>query len=802
MTTPSNQSRLTQEQINSVVTLYSNGDYQEAIDQIKALNASYPNVPFLFNLIGACYKELGRSKGALKMFETAVKIKPDYFEAYKNLGITHRDLGQFELAVEKLKSSIAIEPNNVDAHYNLAITYKDINEIDKAIESYKKVIEINPKFAAAYNNLGNIFKESGRKHSAIAYYEKAIEINPKFAEAFNNLGNIFKDLDQFDNAIVSYKKVIELNKNFHDSYYNLGLTYKEQRKLNDAVTSFNNAISLKSDFSEAYNELGVCYTLLGQLLDAISCFEAAIKLKKDYAVAYNNLGKALIIKGKAKAGLDFIQKAIVIDPGFSHAYANLGHAFKRLKERDQALSAYEQAWTIEPEMNYILGDFLNAKMNTSNWNNLSSLLSNIIESLRTDNKKIIDPFCFMGLIDNPELQRKATEIRVLSDHPKSNVLPEIQKYSKHQKIRVGYFSGDFREHPVGYLTAGLYEAHNRDHFEIHAFSFVPDTNDEMNLRIKAGVDHFHDVGSMPHKDIALLARSLEIDIAVDLAGYTALGSINVFAMSAAPIQLSYIGYLGTMGVDYYDYLIADQIMIPKKYQKHYVEKIVYLPSFQVNDSKDLPPDITLTRKDIGLPEEGFVFCCFNNTYKFTPTTFDSWAKILKAVDDSVLIVFTNHELSKTNLAKEIIKRGVDSSRLIFGDSLARPDYMARYRVADLFLDTQPYNAGTTASDALRMGLPMITLKGKSYQARMGASIVNALNLPELITSTPEEYESLAIELATNPEKLHAIKAKLNDNLSTAPLYDTKLFTKNLESAYTQMYDRHHQGEEPEHIYVE
>ena len=557
-----------------------------------------------------------------------------------------------------------------------------------------------------------------------------------------------------------------------------------------------------SDFSDAYIDRVVCYTLLGQMLDAISCFEAAIKLKKDYAVAYNNLGKALIIKGKAKAGLDFIQQAIAIDPGFSHAYANLGHAFKSLKERDQALSAYEQAWTIEPEMNYILGDFLNAKMHLSNWNNLSSLLNTIIESLKADNKKIIDPFSFMGLIDNPELQRKATEIRVLSDHPKSNVLPEIQKYSKHQKIRVGYFSGDFREHPVGYLTAGLYEAHNRDHFEIHAFSLGPDTNDDMNLRIKAGVDHFHDVGSMPHKDIALLARSLEIDIAVDLAGLTAKSKTDVFAMSAAPIQLSYIGYLGTMGVDYYDYLIADQIMIPKKYQKHYVEKIAYLPSFQVNDSKDLPPDITLTRKDIGLPEEGFVFCCFNNTYKFTPTTFDSWTKILKAVDDSVLIVFTNHELSKINLTKEIVKRGVDSSRLIFGASLARPDYMARYCVADLFLDTQPYNAGTTASDALRMGLPMITLKGKSYQARMGASIVNALNLPELITSTPEEYESLAIELATNPEKLHAIKAKLNDNLSTAPLYDTKLFTKNLESAYTQMYDRHHQGEEPEHIYVE
>jgi predicted O-linked N-acetylglucosamine transferase (SPINDLY family) len=324
----------------------------------------------------------------------------------------------------------------------------------------------------------------------------------------------------------------------------------------------------------------------------------------------------------------------------------------------------------------------------------------------------------------------------------------------------------------------------------------------MNLRIKAGVDHFHDVGLMSHKEIVLLSRSLEIDIAVDLGGLTAESRTDVFAMSAAPIQLSYIGFLGSMGAEYYDYLIADPVMIPKESQKYYVEKIVYLPSFQVNDSKDLPPDIVLTRKDVGLPDNGFVFCCFNNTYKMTPTTFDSWARILQAVEGSVLIIFANNDLSKVNLTKEIKRRGVDSDRLIFGDSLSRPEYLARFRVADLFLDTQPYNAGTTASDALKMGLPMLTLKGEAYQARMGASIVSALNLPELITTSSEEYESLAIELATNPEKMKAIKDKLASNLSTAPLFDTKLFTKNLESAYTEMYERYHKGLEPDHIYVE
>jgi predicted O-linked N-acetylglucosamine transferase (SPINDLY family) len=435
------------------------------------------------------------------------------------------------------------------------------------------------------------------------------------------------------------------------------------------------------------------------------------------------------------------------------------------------------------------------------WSNLESYLEDLTTQIK-NNKKVIGSFNLFGLIDDSALHRKTTEIRINSAHPRNTSLPAINPYPRRSKIRIGYFSADFKIHPVTTLTAELFEVHNRERFEIHAFSYGPDTNDAMNLRIKAGVDHFHNVEAMSHKDIALLARSLEIDIAVDLTGYTAKSRTDIFAMSAAPIQLSYIGFLGTMAADYYDYLIADPVMIPKESQQHYAEKIVYLPSFQVNDSKDLPPDIMLTRQDVGLPETGFVFCCFNNTYKFTPAIFDSWARILNAVEDSVLVVFASNETSKVNLTKEIALRQIHPNRLIFADRLPKPEYLARYRVADLFLDTHPYNAGTTASDALKMGLPMLTMIGQSYQARMGASILTSINLPELITNTPKEYEALAIDLATHPEKLKVIKDKLADNLSTAPLFDTKRFTKNIESAYTQMYERSQQGLEPDHIYVE
>jgi len=665
MTDSNNQLTLSKEQIDSVIALYSKGQYQEAIDQIIVLDEVYPNVPLLFNLIGACYKELGQLELSIKMFETAVSIKPNYAEAHKNLGITLRDLGQLDVAVESLKRAIEVEPNYVDAHYNLAITFKELNQLENALQSYKKTIIINPNFAAAYNNLGNIYRDFGRNQIAVDSFEKAIELKPNFAEAYRNLGNTLRNL----------------------------------------------------------------------------------------------------------------------------------------KQREKALLCFERAREIKPDMDFILGDILNSKMQLCIWDDLQKFLEELIKKIN-NHEKVIAPFPLLPLIDDPELLRKNTEVFVNKIHPKSIILPSIEPYSGHSKIRIGYFSPDLSSHPVAYLTAELYELHDRSHFEIHAFSFGADSNDEMNLRIKAGVDHFHNVGSMSHKEIVLLARSLEIDIAVDLAGLTAESRPDVFAMSAAPIQLSYIGYLGTMGADYYDYLIADSVMIPKESQKHYSEKIVYLPSFQVNDSKDSPPEMTLTRKDVGLPEKGFVFCCFNNTYKFTPAVFDSWARILKNVEGSVLIVYASNESSKVNLTKEIKLRGIDPSRLIFGDSLPRLEYLARFRVADLFLDTSPYNAGTTASDGLRMGLPMLTLKGESYQSRMGASILSALNLPELITTSSEEYELLAIELATNPDKLKIIKDKLISNLSTAPLFNTPLFTKNLESAYTQMYEKYQQGGEPDHIYVE
>jgi protein O-GlcNAc transferase len=898
-----------QSEINSVIALLSSGLLQEALDEVLTLTKNFPDNPIVHNITGACFAGLGQSSSAIKSYQKALFIKPDYAKAHYNLGATFHELDQLEDSVKSYESSIEIDPNfaeaynnlgnvfrelselnlaiisyekaiaikpgYVEAHFSLAIVlesfdkfalmvshlqkavaikpnfseahlslgngFKKLGQFDDAVKSYHQALMIQPNFSEAHHNLGNTFKELGQLNDAVKSYERALLINPDYPSIHNNLGHAFKELGQLEDAVKSYKKALAINPDFPDSHNNLGLAFYELGKFNEAVESYERALSIDPEYAEAHNNLGVSLYKIDQPEDAIKSYERALNIDPAYPSPYNNLtvvyrklgliedsidtfkmaidvmisalavnpndaethndlGIALFETQRLEEAVNSYEKALSIKPSFAKAHNNLGAVFNKLERFDEAINSYEKAFDIKPDIDYVLGNILSAKVNSCDWGDFPNLLNQVKKKI-VNNEKAIEPFTLLGVIDDPALQRKASEISTKFYYPKNNILPSINIYPRHKKVRIGYFSPDFRMHPVGYLTAELYEMHDRNNFEIHAFSFGLDTNDELNLRIKAGVDHFHDVDLMSNKEIALLARSLEIDIAVDLGGFTAGSRPDVFALSAAPIQLSYIGYLGTMGANYYDYLIADQIMIPKKSQKYYSEKIVYLPSFQVNDSKESPPELTLTRKDLRLPDKGFVFCCFNNTYKFSPTTFDSWGRILKKVKGSVLIIYANNKPSQINLTKEIALRGVDPSRLIFGERVARPEYLARYRVADLFLDTLPYNAGTTASDALRMGLPVLTCQGNSYPSRMAASIINAVNLPELITTTPEQYESLAIELATDPDKYKIIKNKLVSNLSSAPLYDTPMFTRNLESAFTSMYERYLKKQKPDHIYV-
>jgi predicted O-linked N-acetylglucosamine transferase (SPINDLY family) len=765
--TSTNASQKQQLILQKAIALQESGQLVKAIHTYKKLLKLTPKDPQLLNTLGMIALQLDNFKEGLNWLEQSLKISPNQPYTLSNCGFALQELKHYGKALAYHDRALALNTDYVDAHYNRGLVLQALKRYSEALLSFDTTIALHPNDADAYYNRSISLKELKRYDEALISIDKVIALQPEYSDAHCNRGTVLNALKHYDDALSSHDKALFLRYNYHEAHSNRAATLYNLNRLDEALESCNQAINIKPDYAEALSNRGIILAGLRQFDEALLNHDRAIVLKPDYA----------------------------------EAYLNRGNALQDLKRLDEALASYDRALVLKPDIDFILGYSLHTKMHLCIWAELPKYFNELTHKIN-NNEKVVIPFPLLALIDDPAVQRKTAEIYVNEKYPVSHVLPEIDRYPHHPRIRIGYFSADFKNHPVSSLTVELYETHDRKQFEIYAFSFGADTKDEMNLRIKAGVDHFHDVRMLSDKEVAMLARHLEIDIAMDLGGFTADSRTGIFAMQAAPIQISYIGYLGTMGAHYYDYLVADQTIIPDKYQSHYSEKIAYLPSYQVNDSKQSLPTRVFTRQDLGLPETGFVFCCFNNTYKITPTTFDGWARILKQVEGSVLLIYADNESVRTNLTKEVILRGIDPNRLIFGKRLPMLDYLARYRVADLFLDTLPYNAGTTASDALRMGLPVLTLIGHSFASRVAASLLNAVNLPEMITTSQEQYESLAIEFGTHPEKLTPIKNKLLHNLSTSPLYDIKLFTQHIESAYLIMQERQQNGLPPDHIYVE
>jgi len=442
-----------------------------------------------------------------------------------------------------------------------------------------------------------------------------------------------------------------------------------------------------------------------------------------------------------------------------------------------------------------MGDIAHIKMRRCEWNGVDEFKITAQENINSG-KKVTVPFALISLIDDPSQHKKCAEIYANSKFPFNPSLGDIPKRSQQEKIRIGYFSSDFRNHAVSFLTAELFELHDKNTFEIFAFSFGADDKSAIRIRLQGAFNQFIDVSCLSDKEVALLSREMSIDIAVDLGGYTANSRTGIFAYRAAPIQVSYIGYLGTMGSEYIDYLVADNTIIPSDSRQYYTEKIAYLPSYQVNDSRRKIADKVFTRDELGFPKDHFVFTCLNSNYKILPETFDSWMHILRSTKKSILFLYAENEWAQSNLIKEAKNRGIGSERLVFGKHLSPDKYLARYQACDLFLDTAPYNAGTTASDALWAGLPVLTLMGRSFPSRVAASLLNGIGIPELITTTKSAYEALAIELATNPQKLTSIKKKLAENRLKTPLFNSALFSSHIEAAYLKMMEFYWSGLPP------
>ena len=596
-----------------------------------------------------------------------------------------------------------------------------------------------------------------------------------------------------------YRRAITLAPAHAGAYANLGNALRALGNHAGAAESYERALALKPNSPGVHNNRGVVLCDVHRLDAAIACFEAALALQPHYVDAHLNLANVLRRLRHHEAAAARYAAAIRYRPKDAQAHADLGDCLYYLRRYEEAVTSFDRSLALDPRIESVPGVRLHCLQQLGDWRDRERQLSNLTARIER-REAACNPLLFFGLSGSMALQKQLAARWAETKCAVGEVLPAIARRRRREKIRIGYFSPDYYNHPVSILMADIFELHDRARFEVSAFSYGPVMHDALRERLGRAFDRFHDVHGRSERDIAALARNMQLDIAVDLAGYT--GEAKIFAYRAAPIQVSYLGYVGTLGAVFMDYLIADETIIPAGSRDGYRERILYLPCYQANSRTRVAAPGVPTRAQLGLPAKGFVFSCFNSTYKITPEVFGSWMRILRRVDGSSLLLYAESAAAERNFRREARERGVDEKRLVFCGRLPYPDYLARFGAADLFLDTRPFNGATTASDALWAGLPVLTCCGEVFSSRMAASLLRAMDLPELITTAPAQYEEAAVTLARDAPRHAQIRRRVAEGPTTSPLFDPARFTRNLEAGFAAIYGRYQSGNAPDHVVVQ
>lgn len=705
----------------------------------------------------------------------------------------------FSEAAVLYEEALLIDAGNFDALSLFGALLLQTKKLPQALKMLSKANKINSSDPICHNNQGICLKELGRYEEALISYDCAVRLNPKYFEAIFNRGNTLWQLKRYDEAIKSYDQSLKINPAYRDAILNRSNLFGELSRFDEAIKGFELILSQHPEHEGA--SIG-----LAQVLKRIRQFEDATEVVKKLpnyhlsSLALTCLGDISRDQNNFSESIVNYDLAIKVDPNNSIAWFGKSQALSGVNLSKESIECYIKAIELEKDGRFksSLCLFVFEKLKIARWDVFSSDLHSLLKA--QDGGEINPlPFVYLALFDESSIQHQAalSYAKEILLGVNSVWRPQVRT---HQKIRLAYFSADFRSHPVGFLLAELFELHNRDLFELVAFSYKKaPADDVVHTRIINGFDFFIDAQNKSDVDIIKIARELEIDIAVDLGGYTEGSRPTIFASRVAQIQLNYFGFAGTSGAKYMDYIIADHIVIPPENQIFFSEKIAYLPnSYMVDDSRRLPSDKTFARSDFGLPENKFIFCCFNNGYKFNPQILEAWSKILLNSPNSIIWLTENNAEFANNVLREFSELGISSERVIFAKRLeSMADHLARYRLVDLFLDTHPYNAHTTALDALKMGVPVLTYCGKTFAGRVAASLLTCLDLTELVVDSLEQYVSLATKLSLSSEELEGVKHKLAENLKIKPLFDTRSYVNNLEILYLEMYRRYLSGLPPE-----
>lgn len=721
--------------------------------------------------------------------ENLLRLAEKHFQA--------KDYKECELALELILSD---NLDHTGANELLAYVAGSTGDLERLHNLLLRASKQSDCSARALYYLGSSFLERGQFQQAILYLDKALKIAGDFFEALHDLATAQAQTGDKQSALQNYTKALHLRQDSSELHYNIARLYDEIDQLDPALVHYKKAVEIDPSYAQAWCNLGVDLAQLRRYEEASHSYDRALYLSPNDATTWSNKGIALSALKRLDEALVAYEQAIRLNPEYAQAWANKAAFLHDQKQYPQAIAAYEEALRLDPVIHYVAGEMLHAKMKICDWNNFSVDMDNLEKAI-TANQLASSPFPVVVASSSESINFHVAKLYAKDQFP-TFIKPKFHLKSTEQKIRIGYYSNDFFNHATAYLMAELFELHDRERFDVFAFSFSPKTQDAMQVRLQKNFDQFIDVSNMSDQEVANLSRQMEVDIAVDLKGYTTGARPGVFSLGAAPIQINYLGYPGTMGTEFIDYIIADTVLIPERNKNYFSEKIIYLKnSYQVNDSKRHISEKKISRADFFLPENKFVFCCFNNNFKILPTTFDLWARILLKVPDSVLWLLEDNLLAKKNLVFQAESRGIAKDRLIFADRMDLPEHLARHHLADLFLDTLPCNAHTTASDSLWAGLPVITHLGETLAGRVAGSLLMAIGLPELITYSPKEYENLAVELAADPLKLKQIQEKLARNRVSSTLFDANAFTRGLEEAFIKIYRRYQIGLPPENLYI-
>ena len=699
--------------------------------------------------------QAGNLSEAARLYGQILRAEPRHFQALYLLGFVHSQSGDFAEAERLIGQALGLNPGSPDAWYNRGCALQNLNRHKDALDCFDRAISLNPRYDEALTNRGVTLSALKRQVEALASLDAALALKPGDVEALSGRGNALLALGRND----------------------------------EAFADFDRASQLAPDRAESWLNRGAMLVRMKRHEEALTCYEHALMLNPSYERAQINRSLALLDLKRPDEALASYDAALAVNPRSADLRSARADALLALRRHEEAARDYGAVLGFDPDYRYARGNLAFCKLHCCDWRSLDDERTALAAGLRAG-RAVINPFQNIALSQSSSEQLQCARIAVAEKYPAAaNSLWRGERYD-HERIRLAYLSADFNDHAVSTLMAGVFEHHDRTKLETIAIAFLKDDTTAARRRLKPAFDRFIEVQDKSDVEVAQLLRQLEVDIAVDLMGFTGECRPGILAFRPAPVQVNYLGFPGTMGADYIDAIIADRTVIPEESLDHYSEAVVCLPdSYLPNDASRRIAERTPSRSEAGLPEKGFVFCSFNNSYKFTPELFDIWMRLLSRVEDSVLWLPEVNGAAVRNLRREAAARGIDEKRLVFAPFLASAeDHLARLRLADLFLDTLPYNAHTTAADALWAGLPVLTTPGNTFAGRVAASLLKAIGLPEMIAPSLEAYEAMALQLARDANALAGIRAKLQRNRDTHALFDTARFTRNLEAAYARLYE--------------